>query len=52
MEKTEAELLEGAGDSLLKAVKRRILKKNGRVDYNKLRREGYSQRILARLQEV
>ena len=27
-----------------------MLKKNGRLDYAKLRKEGYSERILARLE--
>ena len=49
-EKTEAELMERATDRLLKAVKQRMLKKDGRVDYAKLRREGYSERILAKLE--
>jgi hypothetical protein len=47
--KTETELLDHATNNLLRAVKRKILKKEGRVDYDKLRKEGYSDRLLARL---
>ena len=48
--KTEAELLDHATNSLLRAVKRKILKKEGRVDYDKLRKEGYSDRFLAKVE--
>jgi hypothetical protein len=48
--KTEAELLDHATNSLLRAVKQKILKKEGRVDYNKLRKEGYSDRFLAKVE--
>jgi hypothetical protein len=41
-----------AGDRLLKAVKERMLKQNGRIDYDELRRHGYSETTLARLKEV
>ena len=47
--KTEAELLDHATNNLLRAVKQKILKKEGRVDYDKLRKEGYSDRLLTRL---
>ena len=47
--KTETELLDHATNNLLRAVKRKILKKEGRVDYDKLRKEGYSDRLLTRL---
>lgn len=47
--KTEAELLDHATNNLLRAVKQKILKKEGRVDYDKLRRDGYSDRLLTRL---
>src|ERR1035437_5589951 len=39
--KTEAELLDHATNNLLRAVKQKILKKAGRVDYDKLRKDGY-----------
>jgi hypothetical protein len=51
-EKSEAELLDQATGQLLRAVKQRMLKKQGRVDYAKLRKEGYSERFLARLEDA
>jgi hypothetical protein len=48
--KTEAELLDHATNNLLRAVKQKILKKSGRVDYDKLRKEGYSDRFLAKVE--
>jgi hypothetical protein len=51
-EKSEAELFDQATDQLLRAVKQRMIKKQGRVDYAKRRKEGYSERVLARLEEV
>ena len=50
--KAETELLDRATGNLLKAVKRKMIKKQGRVDYGKLRKEGYSDRFLARLEEA
>jgi len=50
--KSDAELLDRATGSLLKAVKRKMLKKQGRVDYAKLRKDGYSDRFLAKLDEA
>ena len=41
-----------AGDRLLKAVKDRLLKQNGRIDYDGLRRRGYSEATLSRLKEI
>jgi hypothetical protein len=37
-EKSEAELLDQATGQLLKAIKRKAIKKQGRVDYAKLRK--------------
>jgi hypothetical protein len=48
-EKSDARLLDQATQNLLKAVKKRIVKKQGRVDYSKLRKEGYSDRFRAKL---
>jgi hypothetical protein len=48
--KADAALLDQATDQLLRAVKARMLKKTGRVDYAKLRKEGYSDRFLPRLE--
>jgi len=50
--KSDAALLDQATDQLLRAVKARMLKQDGRVDYAKLRKEGYSDRFLARLETV
>lgn len=50
--KGEADLLDKATGSLLKAIKQKLLKKQGRVDYAKLRKDGYSDRFLAKLEEV
>jgi hypothetical protein len=50
--KSEAELLDHATNNLLRAVKQKILKKEGRVDYGKLRKEGYSDRLLLRLKQT
>jgi len=50
--KTEAELLDHATNNLLRALKQDMLKEEGRVDADKLRKEGYSDRLLARLEQV
>jgi len=50
--KSEGELLDQATDQMLKAIKQKMLKKQGLVDYSKLRKDGYSERFLARLEEV
>jgi len=41
-----------AGDRLLKAIKDELRKKGEKIDYNKLRREGYSDAMIARLKEL
>jgi hypothetical protein len=51
-EKSEAELLDQATGQLLKAIKQKAIKKQGRVDYSKLRKDGYSDRFLSRLEEA
>lgn len=50
--KSEPELLDQATGQLLSAVKQKMRKKQGRVDYAKLRKDGYSERFLARLEEA
>lgn len=50
--RSEAELLDGATNSLLRAVKEKMQKKQGRVDYAKLRKEGYSDRFLTKVEEA
>ena len=51
-EKSEADLMDQATERLLRAVKQKLRKKQGRVDYAKLRKEGYSDRFLARLEDA
>jgi len=50
--KSEAELLDHTTNNLARALKRDIVKKNGRIDYDKLRKEGYSERLLAKLEQA
>jgi hypothetical protein len=45
-------LLDQATDNLARALKRDMLKKNGHIDYDKLRKEGYSERLLAKLEQA
>jgi hypothetical protein len=51
-EKSEAELLDHATGNLLRALKKDMVKKDGRVDRQKLRKEGYSERLLTKLEEA
>ncbi len=51
-EKSESRLLDQGTSQLLRAVKRKMLKKQGAVDYQKLRKDGYSDRFLAKLEEA
>lgn len=50
--KSEAELLEYATNNLLRALKADVLKKDGRVDRESLRKDGYSDRLLHRLEQA
>jgi len=50
--KTEAELLDHATNNLLRAVEQRMIRKQGRVAYDKLRKEGYSERLLAKMERA
>ena len=50
--KTGAELLDHATNNLLRALKQDMLKKEGRVDSDKLRKDGYSDRLIARLEQA
>ena len=51
-DKSEAELLDHGTNNLLRALKLDMLKKDGRVDYDKLRKDGYSERLLAKLEQA
>jgi hypothetical protein len=50
-QKCEAELLDHATNNLLRGLKRDMQKKDGRVNYDKLRKDGYSERLLAKLEQ-
>jgi len=50
--KSEAELVDHASKNLLRALKQDMLKKDGRIDYAKLRKDGYSERLLAKLEQA
>jgi hypothetical protein len=50
--KSEAELLDQGTSQLLKAVKQKMLKKQGRIDYGKLRKDGYSERFLGKVEKA
>jgi hypothetical protein len=50
--KTEAELLDYATNNLLRAIKRDMQKKEGRIDFKKLRKDGYSDRLLKQLEQA
>ena len=45
-------MLDNATNNLLRALKRDMLKKDGRVDRQKLRKDGYSERLLDRLEQA
>jgi len=51
-EKTDAELLDQATGNLLRAVKQKMVKKQGHVDLEKLRKDGYSDRFLDKLDKA
>jgi hypothetical protein len=50
--KSESEILDHATDNLLRALKQDMRKKDGRVNYEKLRKDGYSERLLAKLEKA
>ena len=50
--KSEAELLDHATNNLLRALKGDMQKKDGRVDSEKLRKDGYSDRLIAKLEQA
>jgi hypothetical protein len=50
--KSEAELLDHATNNLLRALKQDMLKKDGRIGRKKLRKDGFSEHLLARLEEA
>ncbi len=50
--KSKAEVLDHATNNLLRALKHDMLKKDGRVDREKLRKDGNSDSLLARLEKA
>jgi hypothetical protein len=50
--KGDSEVLDDATSNLLAELKKEMLAKEGRVDYGKLRKEGYSERLLDRLEQA
>ena len=50
--KSEAELLDRATNNLLRALKSEMIEKEGKVDREKLRKDGYSERLLDRLEQA
>ena len=51
-QKSEAGLLDHATNNLLRGLKRDMQKKDGRVNYDKLRKDGYSERLLTKLEQA
>ena len=49
--KSEGEVLDRATNNLLKALKQDMVRKNGRVNSEKLRKEGYSERLISKLEQ-
>ena len=41
-----------AGDRLLRAIKEKIIKEDGRIDCDDLKERGYSEEMIARLKEL
>ena len=50
--KKKAEVVERATSNLLKALKTDMLGKEGSVNLEKLRKDGYSERLLSRLRDA
>jgi hypothetical protein len=49
---SETELLEPAIKKMVQGLRRDLQKRFGRVDYEQLRKDGYSELLLSRLHEV
>jgi len=50
--KSEAELLDTATNNMLRALKNDMQKKEGRVDGDKLRKDGFSDRLISKLEQA
>ena len=51
-EKAAVNLVDRATNNLLKALKKDMVRKEGGVNPSKLRKEGYSDRLIARLEDA
>lgn len=51
-QKSGGDVIERATRNLARALKDEMRKKEGRVDYEKLRKEGYSERLLEKFQKA
>lgn len=51
-EKAPADVVDRATNNLLKALKKDMARKEGGVDSGKLRKAGYSERLIARLEDA
>ena len=51
-QKAPADVVEQATGNLLKALKKDMERKEGGVDSGKLRKDGYSERLISRLEEA
>ncbi len=49
--KSDEKVVENATNNLLKALKKDMVRKEGKVDSEKLRKDGYSDRLIARLED-
>ena len=49
--KSETQSLDSAISNLVKVLKRDLQKKYGRVDYSKLRKDGFSDNLLSRIRQ-
>ncbi len=48
----DEKVVEHATNNLLKALKKDMIRKEGRVNSEKLRKEGYSDRLITRLEDA
>ena len=50
--KQDGKTLADAADRLLRATKKKMLRDNGRIDYEKLARDGFSAEMIERLKAL
>jgi hypothetical protein len=51
-QKPDTTVLADAADRLLRATKKKMLRQNGRIDYAKLARDGFSSAMIERLKAL